>query len=156
MLNKEWESKVIDQDMENQKKLTQITCKHKLELKQIQNDVQKAYEENLLEIENESQAQLEKSKQECEHLKVSLEKMQNEFISHSRHEEILNAELDKLKENYENEIRDITERYNNEDELQQLSLDNQNLQQALAVEKDTVRELLAKLDHTQNDANNIK
>ena len=82
--------------------------------------------------------------------------MRNEFISHTRHEEILNFELNKLKENYESEIRDITERYNNDEELQQLSLENQNLQQALAVEKDTVKELLAKLDQIQSNTNDIK
>ena len=163
-VKKEWESKLYYQELEYQKRITELSSRHKLEINQMQTDIQAAFDEKIQEIETESNNQIQKSNQDVQMFKSALEKLKKECIKIDEHERIIRDEINRQKFEREQEIKEITDNIENElyskieqleGDLEQINNDNLNLEEALKVEKSSVKELSLHLEEKENSSKEL-
>lgn len=164
-VKKEWESKLYYQDLEYQKQLTESTSKHKMEINEIQNEMQTAYEDKINELESDSGVRIEKSQKEHQQLKTALEIMEKECIKIVKHEEIVHDEVMRIRSEKDEELKEITEGIESElyqkidqqeSELEQVRVENGELEQIIYTEKATTKELTSKLRDIEANLTELK
>ena len=144
--------------------MTEISSRHKLEINQMQTEIQSAFDEKISEIENESNNQIQKSNQDVQMFKAAIEKLKKECIKIDEHERIIREEINRVKSEKDEEIKDITENLENElyskieqleGDLEQINNDNINLEEALRTEKSTVKELGLRLEDKEEQSKEL-
>lgn len=160
-VKQEWEHKLHYENLSFQKALTEETSKHKYEVNQIQSEVQKAYEEKILEIEGENESEIEKNKNEFEEVRDTYERAYEELEELKRERrEVENVEREKeeeisvMKENIENEMLKRIEEIGIE--LDSIKEENEHMSSALNTEKDTTKELISKLQNSEFKINDLE
>ncbi|CAI2377481.1 unnamed protein product [Moneuplotes crassus] len=161
-VKQEWENKLYYEQLEFEKKISELTSKHKHEINQMQEEIQKAYEEKISEIEGDNEQEIEAHKREVDNLKELLDKSQQEIDDlRERNHQFKNLEIEKneelkqITESIENELYSRIEEI--EVELENTKEDNSLLQENIDTKDQTCKELTARLedyDHKlqQNEA----
>ena len=130
----------------------------------MQTEIQSVFDEKISEIENESNNQIQKSNQDVQMFKAAIEKLKKECIKIDEHERIIREEINRVKSEKDEEIKDITENLENElyskieqleGDLEQINNDNINLEEALRTEKSTVKELGLRLEDKEEQSKEL-
>lgn len=89
-----------------------------MQLSQLQSDYQSLLDKKLSELQNETSAQMNKSRTVELEVRAQLEsrltQMEQDYISKSKHENILTAEIMELKVKHAQDIKDLEEKYEQE------------------------------------------
>jgi hypothetical protein len=104
----EWAHKIYDQDIEFQRRLAEEQSRNSLQISQLNEEYQQALELKLIELQQNAQTQIDKTKMtQMEMQKILEEKTKNlerDYIPIKDHEgevRVLKEELSRLKEEYE-------------------------------------------------------
>lgn len=89
-----------------------------MQMSQLQSDYQSLLDKKLSELQNETSAQMNKSRTVELEVRAQLEsrltQMEQDYISKSKHENILTAEIMELKVKHAQDIKDLEEKYEQE------------------------------------------
>lgn len=89
-----------------------------MQLSQLQSDYQSLLDKKLNELQNETSAQMNKSRTVELEVRAQLEsrltQMEQDYISKSKHENILTTEIMELKVKHAQDIKDLEEKYEQE------------------------------------------
>jgi len=154
----EWEHKVYEQDLENQRKLAEEQSKTALQISQLQEEYQQALETKLAEIQADAQNQIQKTKSTHVEMKTIFEEkmkeMEKGFIPLSKHEEMLEEERKKGRENLQKEISLIKEEFDKEisNQLKEAdSIRGKEIEQVTSMHKKINSELEEALQKTKKE-----
>ncbi len=118
LIKNEWEKKCQEIELSSQKAMNDITMKYQTELSELQHEYQSVLDRKLSELHNEASIQISKSKNADIETKAQLEgkvaQIEKDYISKTKHENILANEILDLKAMHAKELRDLEERMEND------------------------------------------
>jgi len=97
----EWERRCKDEELNHQHQLSDQQTKHQVQITQIQQQYQAMLDQKLLDIQTESNNQLNKTKQHESEMKATLEeklfKIEKEHVTKEFHEATLLSNINQIK-----------------------------------------------------------
>ena len=128
----QWERRCKDVEKENSIHISEIQAKHQSQIAELQRHYQEMLEERIKEFQSDHSTHLSKQKALDYELKRIMDErilqIEKEYISISKHENILHEETSKLRIKQLQEIRDVEENCNKEILTRIKDLKEQNLQ----------------------------
>eukprot|EP00347_Sterkiella_histriomuscorum_P016301 403353710 len=114
----EWENRLHDEELEHQRSIVAQQSQHSIQIQNMKNECTLIFDQKVSQIQLESQKENERIRRECDDLKYNLDSkvksIEQEYIKISKHEEILNSELQNCESTLSDKIKKVKEQMQNE------------------------------------------
>nr|AAB61088.1 unknown [Oxytricha fallax] len=114
----EWENRLHDEELEHQRHIVAQQSQHSIQIQNMKNECTLIFDQKVSQIQLESQKENERIRRECDDLKYTLDSkvksIELEYIKISKHEEILNSELQNCESTLTDKIKKVKEQMQNE------------------------------------------
>ena len=105
-IKEEWNRRLQTTQIECERQLAELQAKHALNIATLQQDYQALMNERLVGIQSTQNDETERMKLECDAIKASFaKKLKDEFISIGDHEQVINQELHKAAQQYQDQLK---------------------------------------------------
>ena len=110
VIKQEWEHRLSQEQLECQRQLVELQAKHGLHIQNLQGEYQALLDARLDALQKEQTQETEKLKRECESLRDNYQsRLSSEYLPIAKHEHLMNEEIAKAAERYQEQVRRLRE-----------------------------------------------